>query len=169
MYITRVRTNPGIICFSTYTTNMCEKWVCSKQFLCAVVTGERCDVYIDECASNPCKNSATCVDYVNEFRCFCQPGWTGKTCDVDINECSSNPCKNDGQCVNELNGYSCKCKLAFSGTNCAINIEDGSKPNKDVCITQADGSSPCLNGGICVDRVGKYDCTCRPGWTGNKI
>lgn len=118
---------------------LCEQWACGKQFLCRVVSGKRCVFSINECASNPCKNGAQCLDYVNEFTCLCPPGWTGKTCDVDINECSSNPCKNKGQCVTELNGYRCKCKPAFSGTNCEINIEDCANPN------------PCQNGATCSD------------------
>ena len=106
---------------------------------CVVLFQVRCVFSINECASNPCKNGAQCLDYVNEFTCLCPPGWTGKTCDVDINECSSNPCKNKGQCINELNGYRCKCKPAFSGTNCEINIEDCANPN------------PCQNGATCSD------------------
>jgi hypothetical protein len=27
-------------------------------------------------------------------------------------------------------------------------------------------SSPCLNGASCRDDVGKFECTCLPGWTG---
>ena len=123
--------------FSAYVNNV---HACGKQFLCRGVSGKRCVFSINECASNPCKNGAQCLDYVNEFTCLCLPGWTGKTCDVDINKCSSNPCKNKGQCVNELNGYRCKRKPAFNGTNCEINIEDSSaNPN------------PSQNGATCSD------------------
>lgn len=38
------------------------------------------NVDIDECASNPCLNGATCIDKVNEYRCVCADGWTGKRC-----------------------------------------------------------------------------------------
>ena len=156
MHITRVQTNPGIICFPTYRAKMCEQWSFTKQFLCADVTGERFDLSINECASNPCNNGATCLDYVNDFTCFCQPGWTGKTCNVDINECSSNPCKNEGQCVNELNGYSCKCNIAFRGPNCEIDIDDCANPNL------------CQNGATCYDGLASYTCSCASGFSGKQ-
>ena len=37
---------------------------------------------IDECASNPCINGATCVDKVNRFNCTCPPGFTGTLCGI---------------------------------------------------------------------------------------
>ena len=35
---------------------------------------------INECASNPCKNGATCTNQQNAFSCTCAAGWTGTTC-----------------------------------------------------------------------------------------
>ena len=35
---------------------------------------------IDECASSPCQNGATCNDLVNAFSCECATGYTGDTC-----------------------------------------------------------------------------------------
>ena len=35
---------------------------------------------MDECASDPCQNNATCVDLINEFRCDCVPGFNGTLC-----------------------------------------------------------------------------------------
>ena len=35
---------------------------------------------IDECASNPCKNNATCQDLHLDYTCICLPGYTGKNC-----------------------------------------------------------------------------------------
>ena len=37
---------------------------------------------INECASSPCKNGATCKDGRNSFTCTCKPGYTGTTCSV---------------------------------------------------------------------------------------
>ena len=40
-----------------------------------------CSTEINECAPSPCgKNSITCVDLRNDFRCVCHAGYTGKTC-----------------------------------------------------------------------------------------
>ena len=35
---------------------------------------------IDECASNPCQNTGTCVNGVNRFWCVCDDGYTGLEC-----------------------------------------------------------------------------------------
>ncbi len=36
---------------------------------------------IDECASTPCENDATCEDGVNSYTCKCKAGFTGKNCE----------------------------------------------------------------------------------------
>ena len=36
---------------------------------------------IEECASNPCVNDATCVDNVNGYTCDCAAGYTGTHCE----------------------------------------------------------------------------------------
>lgn len=35
---------------------------------------------IDDCASNPCKNNATCSDGIDSFTCQCSPGYYGENC-----------------------------------------------------------------------------------------
>ena len=40
-------------------------------------TGHNCDNDINECHSNPCRNSGTCVDTINGFYCECAAGFTG--------------------------------------------------------------------------------------------
>ena len=37
---------------------------------------------IDECASNPCENGASCTDEVNGYNCGCAPGYTGTHCET---------------------------------------------------------------------------------------
>ncbi|KAH3831295.1 hypothetical protein DPMN_104558 [Dreissena polymorpha] len=36
---------------------------------------------IDECATNPCKNGATCINGQNKYTCTCAGGWQGTNCD----------------------------------------------------------------------------------------
>ena len=42
------------------------------------------DVFSDhnECSSNPCQNSGTCVDEFASYKCSCLNGYTGKNCEV---------------------------------------------------------------------------------------
>ena len=37
---------------------------------------------VDECASTPCLNGATCEDLVLDYNCTCALGFTGKKCDM---------------------------------------------------------------------------------------
>ncbi len=49
--------------------------------------GERCEEDVDECASAPCQNEATCEDRVGAFACRCPPGYGGNVCEVRLNNC----------------------------------------------------------------------------------
>ena len=35
----------------------------------------------DDCLSQPCKNGATCIDLIRDYRFECAPGYYGITCD----------------------------------------------------------------------------------------
>lgn len=35
---------------------------------------------IDECASSPCQNNATCNDHIDGYNCSCVPGFRGRHC-----------------------------------------------------------------------------------------
>lgn len=50
--------------------------------VCRTDSFQSCLTDIDECASNPCINGATCVDQVNGFNCTCPPGFTGTLCGI---------------------------------------------------------------------------------------
>nr|CAB3264411.1 Notch precursor [Phallusia mammillata] len=47
----------------------------------AKFTGERCEIHIPPCYSNPCLNGATCVNYQDYYMCICTPLYFGLNCD----------------------------------------------------------------------------------------
>ena len=49
--------------------------------------------------------------------------------------------------------YTCLCEAGYEGYNCDTGLEECS-------------SSPCQNGGNCVDGVDAYECECVAGWSG---
>jgi len=53
---------------------MTRHWLASFQYVYFVD--------INECASAPCLNGATCVDEINGYRCDCLPGSTGARCET---------------------------------------------------------------------------------------
>ena len=41
-------------------------------------------VTLPQCASNPCKNGATCALYYDKYYCTCTPGFTGDHCETSM-------------------------------------------------------------------------------------
>lgn len=50
-----------------------------------VTTGKDCQIDVNECETNPCKNGGECVDLINRFRCICPVGFAGDLCEVSRN------------------------------------------------------------------------------------
>uniref|UniRef100_A0A4W2F136 Uncharacterized protein n=1 Tax=Bos indicus x Bos taurus TaxID=30522 RepID=A0A4W2F136_BOBOX len=127
------------------------RYPCPGMRLPACSPGPLCNVEINECASNPCGEGASCVDGENGFRCLCPPG---PRCQQDVDECASpSPCGPHGTCTNLAGSFSCTCHEGYSGPSCDQDIDD-CDPN------------PCLNGGSCQDGVGSFSCSCLPGFAG---
>ena len=76
------------------------------------ISGNLCEIEIDECVGNPCANGGTCVDLVNGYRCSCTPEYMGKNCTEAYNACADSPCQNGGSCITSpavMPGYYCEC------------------------------------------------------------
>lgn len=102
----------------------------------------------NNCASNPCKNGATCTNGFNAYACQCVTGYTASTCAsrmyiiqlagalilriwlycvsklymlhvrTVIDNCASSPCKNSGLCSNGLNMFTCSCLAGYTDSLC---------------------------------------------------
>eukprot|EP01052_Picozoa_sp_SAG31_P001136 SAG31_NODE_37_length_31616_cov_38.688359_10_plen_1872_part_00 len=151
--------------------HVCAPSIALSSFSCRCLpgyAGDRCEIDVDECVSNPCMNGGECVESAtgnqsnpDEYSCNCLGGFSGNQCDVDNDECESNPCTNGGSCSDSNDevhvvaavlaihryGYHCACIDGFSSTNCDDNVDDCS-------------SNPCLNDGICADLIDDFECLC---------
>ncbi|XP_075883760.1 protein jagged-2-like isoform X2 [Nelusetta ayraudi] len=145
-------------------------------------TGTTCEVQSDPCSPNPCHNKAQCHNMKGHFYCSCPDDYEGKTCSELKDHCKTNHCQvidsctvavatNDtqrrvwhissnvcgphGRCMSLPAGnFSCSCDPGFTGTYCHENIND--------CA-----SSPCKNGGTCIDGINSFQCFCPDGWEGS--
>ncbi|XP_060582136.1 uncharacterized protein LOC132738608 isoform X2 [Ruditapes philippinarum] len=68
--------------------------------------------------------------------------------------CQKLHCLNGGSClaVHESDAI-CKCLPGYTGQVCETDIDE--------CL-----STPCQNGGTCLDKLNEYQCNCMPGYTG---
>uniref|UniRef100_A0A667WU45 Delta/notch-like EGF repeat containing n=1 Tax=Myripristis murdjan TaxID=586833 RepID=A0A667WU45_9TELE len=117
--------------------------------------GERCQLLVDHCLSQPCKNGATCFSSLAGPRCYCPEGYQGAMCEQKVDPCASSPCHNNGTCYAQGPGplgFGCSCTAGFTGPTCAQLV--------DFCAL-----NPCAHG-ICRSVGNSYRCLCVPGYHG---
>ena len=126
-FLTGKRTNAKAGC----TDVICPEGMCDHGGLCLAVhhrpkcfcpagfTGARCEVNVDECASQPCYNGGTCEDSAQGYRCLCLAGYTGLQCQIEDSDCDKSPCPARAMCRDEpgLNNYTCLCRSGYKGKN----------------------------------------------------
>lgn len=67
--------------------------------------------------------------------------------------CNSTICKNGGECIDGPGySYNCHCRDGWTGDLCEEDIDE--------CL-----SSPCQNGGLCLNIPATYTCACLFGKT----
>ena len=118
-------------------------------------SGERCQLLDVGCGSNPCLNSALCIEKPSGgYLCQCSYEFTGEHCDTPMDDhCSSFDCKNGSTCVSTSTSYYCLCPPGKTGSLCDIQ--------SPFCLL-----SSCQNGGTCIEETEGYTCRCLPGYSG---
>ncbi|KAG2457439.1 delta-like protein 4 [Polypterus senegalus] len=108
--------------------------------------------FCNECVPHPGCKHGTCS---GAWQCNCDEGWGGLFCDQDLNYCTHHkPCLNGATCMNTGQGsYTCTCRPGYSGVNCELRVKE--------C-----DSSPCRNGGSCLEQENGYRCSCPQGFEG---
>uniref|UniRef100_A0A7I4YNL8 Cadherin domain containing protein n=1 Tax=Haemonchus contortus TaxID=6289 RepID=A0A7I4YNL8_HAECO len=96
----------------TLKTFICE---CPVGFASSVDQPGQCNLRVDQCYSNPCRNNATCHPLENGYRCECKPGWRGEQCDVAIHALTCTPRHCKGGSICELINGEMVCKYCGYG------------------------------------------------------
>jgi len=122
-------------------------------------TGALCEIELDPCRRQPCVHGSCAKGPEASFTCDCLTGFEGLLCEQIVNPClkSDKVCLNGGECFFDTtceDNFECKCPKGYTGRQCQTEINE--------CL-----SSPCLNGGRCLDRLNRYECECLPGFGGN--
>jgi len=143
--------------------------------------GKQCQTLVDFCATNPCRNGASCANTPGNpgtGTCTCLAGFTDASCSTDINEClPTNPCQNGGTCNNSPGTFSCACPSTHTGPLCATVISQAAVWCTPDNPCSAVGSSachecnssmiaPCVAADIVSPATTGYHCDCLPGYSG---
>ncbi|KAM9508036.1 fibulin-7-like isoform 1-T1 [Guaruba guarouba] len=118
---------------------------------------------IDDCSSNPCANSGTCVDGNQSYTCLCPRGWSGPSCQSPVYSYwvtlsnasfSRHPCCAEGH----PGSRRCSCDPGFQMRDSGMchDVDEcqlfQSIPQTRLCLHE------------CLNLPGSYRCLCPPGY-----
>ena len=136
--------------------------MCGSYCEASVTTQLQHCAFIDYCATNPCKNNATCLNGQNSAICRCKSRFEGDLCEVAVastDYCAINPCQNKATCLNGQESAICQCSSGFEGKFCEVKVTP--KPDIDYC-----SENLCQHNSTCISGQDSYTCTCQPGYKG---
>ncbi|KAJ8009230.1 hypothetical protein DPEC_G00086730 [Dallia pectoralis] len=150
------------VCLKGWMGEDCRKAICKRG--CNLLHGDcsvpgecKCNYgwqgqFCDVCVPHPGCVHGTCI---TPWHCSCDRNWGGLLCDKDLNYCGTHqPCLNGGTCMNtEPDEFHCACPDGYSGKTCEIDTDE--------CA-----SSPCAQGGTCINLDDGFECLCSPQWGG---
>ncbi|CAG2188168.1 unnamed protein product [Mytilus edulis] len=152
-------------CWDVLPCKPCKELVCYKNKT-EISTSPPTTTVIDHCNSSPCQNEGECRNKADSYKCFCKTKYTpthyeiyiGLNCDVGFKYNFSHQTTHIPQtAVNTdtptTNGPLWTTFKQALGTN-----------NNDPCR-----SSPCLNGGLCVNKSHTFSCYCQSSPHGSII
>ena len=53
--------------------------------------GQRCEIVLEQCDTNPCQNDALCFIHDDSYECYCVPDFHGERCQYKYNDCMLPP------------------------------------------------------------------------------
>ncbi|XP_075770653.1 sushi, nidogen and EGF-like domain-containing protein 1 isoform X2 [Pelodiscus sinensis] len=134
-------------------------------------TGRHCEAP-SPCFLSPCENGATCEAHGSNYTCACPAGYVGERCQTAVDCGTPGPVKHARALFNAtrlgaLAEYQCEPGYSLRPDSPRVCGPQGAWSDPPACHEIDEClSQPCLNRGVCKDRVAEFLCVCHAGYTG---